>query len=150
MGSYSQQRSSPIHEASLVDPSLHSPALLELLDIKLSRPVFGKLHSHNPAPVFITNLSSRVRRRLRYWYCGLCHGPSLNICTRPQGDPQPETHRILKIRNKCPHKGRSDHPRRPRCSRLCRSSKATFTHCPRGVGLWTCFPRCCDACEQGT
>ena len=49
MGSYSQQRSSPIHEASLVDPSLHSPALLELLDIKLSRPVFGKLHCHNPA-----------------------------------------------------------------------------------------------------
>ncbi|KAF9227584.1 hypothetical protein BS17DRAFT_799836 [Gyrodon lividus] len=28
---------SPVHEASLVDPALHSPALLELLDIKLSR-----------------------------------------------------------------------------------------------------------------
>lgn len=31
--------SSPIHKASLVDPALHSPALLELLEIKLSRPV---------------------------------------------------------------------------------------------------------------
>ncbi|KIL00079.1 hypothetical protein PAXRUDRAFT_360398 [Paxillus rubicundulus Ve08.2h10] len=30
---------SPVHEASLVDPALHSPALLELLDIKLSRPI---------------------------------------------------------------------------------------------------------------
>ncbi|KAG9318747.1 hypothetical protein JVU11DRAFT_846 [Chiua virens] len=30
---------SPVHQASLVDPALHSPALLELLDIKLSRPV---------------------------------------------------------------------------------------------------------------
>lgn len=33
--------SSPIHKASLVDPALHSPALLELLEIKLSRPVIG-------------------------------------------------------------------------------------------------------------
>ncbi|THG97949.1 hypothetical protein EW026_g4140 [Hermanssonia centrifuga] len=31
-GSYS-----PVHEASLIDPSLHSPALLELLEVKLSR-----------------------------------------------------------------------------------------------------------------
>ncbi|KAG1728616.1 uncharacterized protein EDB91DRAFT_1161312 [Suillus paluster] len=31
--------SSPIHKASLVDPALHSPALLELLEIKLARPV---------------------------------------------------------------------------------------------------------------
>ncbi|KAG0701753.1 hypothetical protein DFH29DRAFT_925248 [Suillus ampliporus] len=31
--------SSQIHKASLVDPALHSPALLELLEIKLSRPV---------------------------------------------------------------------------------------------------------------
>ncbi|KAF7979600.1 hypothetical protein HWV62_41914 [Athelia sp. TMB] len=30
---------SPVHEASLVDPALHSPALLELLEIKLTRPV---------------------------------------------------------------------------------------------------------------
>jgi hypothetical protein len=33
------QQHSPIHKASLVDASLHSPALLELLDIKLSQPV---------------------------------------------------------------------------------------------------------------
>jgi hypothetical protein len=32
---------SPVHEASLIDPALHSPALLELLDIKLSRPIMG-------------------------------------------------------------------------------------------------------------
>ncbi|KAH0827115.1 hypothetical protein J3R83DRAFT_4803 [Lanmaoa asiatica] len=30
---------SPLHHASLVDPALHSSALLELLDIKLTRPV---------------------------------------------------------------------------------------------------------------
>jgi hypothetical protein len=35
------QRSSPIHQASLVDASLHSSALLELLDIKLTRSVIG-------------------------------------------------------------------------------------------------------------
>ncbi|KAJ7706843.1 hypothetical protein B0H17DRAFT_1192406 [Mycena rosella] len=29
----------PVHAASLVDPALHSPALLQLVDIKLSRPV---------------------------------------------------------------------------------------------------------------
>ncbi|EGN95721.1 hypothetical protein SERLA73DRAFT_186905 [Serpula lacrymans var. lacrymans S7.3] len=34
-----QNKSSPIHSASLVDPALHSPALLELLQVKLSRPV---------------------------------------------------------------------------------------------------------------
>jgi hypothetical protein len=32
---------SPVHKASLVDPALHSPALLELLEIKVSRPVIG-------------------------------------------------------------------------------------------------------------
>ncbi|EIW84764.1 hypothetical protein CONPUDRAFT_116938 [Coniophora puteana RWD-64-598 SS2] len=35
--------SSPIHKASLVDAALHSPALLELLDIKVSRPVIEYL-----------------------------------------------------------------------------------------------------------
>lgn len=33
---------SPIHKASLVDSSAHSPALLELVDLKLSRPIIGK------------------------------------------------------------------------------------------------------------
>lgn len=32
---------SPLHEASLVDANLHSPALLELLDIKISRTLIG-------------------------------------------------------------------------------------------------------------
>jgi hypothetical protein len=39
MDTHSAQRSSPIHKASLVDASLHSPALLELLHIKVSEPV---------------------------------------------------------------------------------------------------------------
>ncbi|KAF7313165.1 Cyclin N-terminal domain-containing protein [Mycena kentingensis (nom. inval.)] len=30
---------SPVHQASLVDPALHSPALLELVDLDLSKPV---------------------------------------------------------------------------------------------------------------
>ncbi|KAF7314757.1 Cyclin N-terminal domain-containing protein [Mycena kentingensis (nom. inval.)] len=33
------QRSSPIHPASLVDPSTHSPALMQLIDIRLTKPV---------------------------------------------------------------------------------------------------------------
>ncbi|KAF9462688.1 hypothetical protein BDZ94DRAFT_1322343 [Collybia nuda] len=37
--SSSSSTSSPIHHASLVDPATHSPALLELIDIKVSRPV---------------------------------------------------------------------------------------------------------------
>ncbi|KAG6829877.1 hypothetical protein H0H92_003222 [Tricholoma furcatifolium] len=35
----SSTSSSPIHHASLVDPSRHSPALLELIDLKITRPV---------------------------------------------------------------------------------------------------------------
>lgn len=54
---------SPLHHASLVDPALHSPALLELLDIKLSRPVFGtcSLSSTTPpsSPLF-QNMSSTL------------------------------------------------------------------------------------------
>ncbi|KAF8176018.1 hypothetical protein BJ912DRAFT_1064048 [Pholiota molesta] len=34
--------SSSIHHASLVDPATHSPALLELIDVKVSRQVIGK------------------------------------------------------------------------------------------------------------
>lgn len=34
---------SPIHKASLVDSSTHSPALLELVDLKLSRPIIEHL-----------------------------------------------------------------------------------------------------------
>ncbi|KAJ3788263.1 hypothetical protein GGU10DRAFT_307365 [Lentinula aff. detonsa] len=37
--SSSSTRSSPVHHASLVDPSIHSPALLQLVDIKLSRQI---------------------------------------------------------------------------------------------------------------
>ncbi|KAG6918828.1 hypothetical protein DXG01_011233 [Tephrocybe rancida] len=37
--SASSSSSSPIHHASLVDPSTHSPALLELIDLKITRPV---------------------------------------------------------------------------------------------------------------
>jgi hypothetical protein len=36
---------SPIHKASLVESSTHSPDLLELVDLKLSRPIIGKSHS---------------------------------------------------------------------------------------------------------
>ncbi|KAJ3730173.1 hypothetical protein C8R42DRAFT_649440 [Lentinula raphanica] len=35
----SSTRSSPVHHASLVDPSIHSPALLQLVDVKLSRQI---------------------------------------------------------------------------------------------------------------
>ena len=36
---------SPLHKASLVPAASHSPALLELVDQKLSRPVIGKSNS---------------------------------------------------------------------------------------------------------
>lgn len=42
---------SPVHHASLVDPALHSPILLDLLDIKLSRQVLGM-----SSPPALTNL----------------------------------------------------------------------------------------------
>ncbi|KAG5652783.1 hypothetical protein H0H81_003663 [Sphagnurus paluster] len=35
----SSSSSSPVHHASLVDPSRHSPALMELVDLKMSRPI---------------------------------------------------------------------------------------------------------------
>lgn len=34
-------KASPVHPNSLVDPATHSPALLELINIKVSRPVIG-------------------------------------------------------------------------------------------------------------
>lgn len=34
--------SSPVHPSSLVDPATHSPALLELINFKVSKPVIGK------------------------------------------------------------------------------------------------------------
>ncbi|KAG6844002.1 hypothetical protein H0H87_010817 [Tephrocybe sp. NHM501043] len=37
--SSSSSSSSSIHHASLVDPSTHSPALLELIDLKITRPI---------------------------------------------------------------------------------------------------------------
>ena len=42
--------SSPVHHASLVDPALHSPALLQLIDIKLSRPIIGVHTTHPLSP----------------------------------------------------------------------------------------------------
>ena len=33
---------SPVHPASLIDPSLHSPALLELVDMQMSRTLIGQ------------------------------------------------------------------------------------------------------------
>ena len=38
----SSTSSSPIHHASLVDPASHHPALLELIDVKVSKQVIGK------------------------------------------------------------------------------------------------------------
>jgi hypothetical protein len=37
--------SSPIHHASLVDSARHSPALLELIDLKLTPPVLSEYSS---------------------------------------------------------------------------------------------------------
>lgn len=42
--SSSSTRSSPVHHASLVDPATHSPALLDLIDVKISRPLIGMFH----------------------------------------------------------------------------------------------------------
>ncbi|KAF5368779.1 hypothetical protein D9615_010393 [Tricholomella constricta] len=39
MASPASSSSSPVHHASLVDPSRHSPAVMELIDLKMSRPV---------------------------------------------------------------------------------------------------------------
>lgn len=54
-----------VHPASLVNAAIHSPALLELLEVNLSRPVIGALFQlstplHDPDPMNI-----RVFGRLR-------------------------------------------------------------------------------------
>ena len=43
--SSSSKSSSPVHHASLVNPATHSPALLELIDLKISRPIIGMCHT---------------------------------------------------------------------------------------------------------
>ncbi|KAJ7706792.1 hypothetical protein B0H17DRAFT_867022, partial [Mycena rosella] len=73
-------RSSPVHAASLVDPANHSPALLQLIDIKLSRPVIeyvvdcvsetvdyamsrtspGRTHYHAKFTTFVSTVLSRA------------------------------------------------------------------------------------------
>lgn len=47
--------SSPVHHASLVDPALHNPALLELIDVKVSKHVIGR--SSQPGILSLSNLS---------------------------------------------------------------------------------------------
>ncbi|KAJ7073729.1 hypothetical protein C8F01DRAFT_1009944 [Mycena amicta] len=41
--SSSSSSSSPVHAASLVDPATHSPALMQLIDIRLTKPVIAYL-----------------------------------------------------------------------------------------------------------
>lgn len=61
--SSSSTRSSPIHHASLVDASTHSPALLQLVDVKLSRQILGEsctvsasIHfSYHPSPDYVVD-----------------------------------------------------------------------------------------------
>ena len=56
---------SPVHPASLVDPSLHSPALMELVEIEMSRTLIGEYTIPYPLPnrKLIFNSSSRTPRR---------------------------------------------------------------------------------------
>jgi hypothetical protein len=57
--------SSLLHEASLVSASLHSPALLELLDKELSIPFIGKCTRHIEHFLSEYRLHNRVLCRLR-------------------------------------------------------------------------------------
>ena len=54
---------SPVHPASLVDPSLHSPALMELVEMELSRTLIGEYTCNpqpHPARSYILPLSEHV------------------------------------------------------------------------------------------
>lgn len=87
---------SPIHEASLVDPALHSQAVLEMLDIKVSRTLIGMsffLPRLRIARIKRTDLnySSRIRCRLHSRDSRLRHGQAIHICPGP-----------LKLKALCP------------------------------------------------
>ena len=43
---------SPVHPASLVDPSIHSPAMLQLLETKVSRSLIGNYHTSSLLSIF--------------------------------------------------------------------------------------------------
>lgn len=50
----SSTMSSPVHHASLVNPATHSPALLELIDLKINRPIIGMWPSFSYFFFFLT------------------------------------------------------------------------------------------------
>jgi hypothetical protein len=97
---------SPVHKASLVESSTHSPALLELVDLKLSRPIIGKSY-----PLLFPLHSLKPYHRAPYRFCHtdrrFCSEPPLTLRVRP-GPISFETSRGLSLQchgQQCPHAG---------------------------------------------
>ncbi len=90
--------SSSIHPSSLVDPAAHSPALLELIDVKVSRQVIGKSPSQSRS-LPNSDKYHRLRRRPRRGDRGLCHGtPHSIVFARPHIISPPRALKVHHVR----------------------------------------------------
>ncbi|KAJ7706817.1 hypothetical protein B0H17DRAFT_1192382 [Mycena rosella] len=67
MSNPASSRSSPVHAAFLVDPANHSPALLQLIDIKLSRPVIVASPTVLAALVYVARARPHLSIALEEW-----------------------------------------------------------------------------------
>lgn len=72
----SSTMSSPVHHASLVNPATHSPALLELIDLKINRPIIGMWPSFSYFFLFSYTCFTRLCCRLCSRNRRLRHGAS--------------------------------------------------------------------------
>lgn len=90
---------SPVHPASLIDVSSHSPALLELLDLDLSRTLVGMcLISNSINSKSLTFSPHRIHRRLSRRHSRLCHGQTIIIISWPHPIPPPTPRQLHKLR----------------------------------------------------
>ena len=142
--------SSPVHHASLVDPALHSPDLLQLIDIKLSRPIIGAhtstMQDSACSDLFFYRLCRRACRR----YSRLCYGTFTVHFPEMLRTAAEHALCVQHFRVECLHTGRGHHTGRPRHTRVHRQGETSFAHRPRGMGARTGLSRRTHVCFQGT
>ncbi|KAF7303491.1 Cyclin N-terminal domain-containing protein [Mycena indigotica] len=96
--------SSPIHAASLVDPATHSPAMMELIDIRLTKPVVDYLIECVVETVdFAMGRASTPRGRNPSRYLSSFTTFANNVLTRAEVTPATVLASLVYISRACPH-----------------------------------------------
>lgn len=105
---------SPVHHASLVDPSTHSLALLQLLDINLSKQMIGEWWISTPRWINPNwpYISSRLRGGLCSRRRGFCSRPSHSFSV-PEDLSSNRACQIYQICHECSHSVWSNNTHHP-------------------------------------